>query len=166
MTTASPQAPATEARCLLPGCNLKLTDPKSVARGRSRRCWAKVQAAANTVDLSPWTPAQVEEARQAIEDGAVVPSNREGVFHIVSSDGSEVHRTHRDGCNCVNGLKTRPARPCYHRCAVAIVLATSAPVPRPALAAAPIAVPAPAAAPDDVWTALEAAGALDLVPAF
>jgi hypothetical protein len=166
MTTASPQAPAIETRKCLGGCGRTLRSAEAVARGYGSRCWAKVRKAARTADLSAWTPSQVEEAEQAIEDGAVVPSTREGVFHVVSVDGSEVHRTAEHGCNCTSGLKTRQPRPCWHRCAVAIVLATSAPAPRPVLAPAPIAVPAPAAAPDDVWTALEAAGALDLVPAF
>lgn len=123
-----------------------------------------VRRAEATADLSAWTESQVEDARQAVEDGAVVPSTREGVFHVVSADGTEVHRTHRDGCNCTNGLKTRQPRPCFHRCAVVIVLGTMAPAApvRPPLALPP--VPAPAA--PDVWAALEAAGALDLVPAF
>lgn len=119
---------ATEARCLRPGCNRKLTDPKSVATGYGPRCAAKIRAAAKAADLSAWTASQIEDARQAIEDGAVVPSSREGVFHVVSSDGEEVHRTAEHGCNCTNGLKTHQPRPCWHRCAVVIVLASQAPV--------------------------------------
>jgi hypothetical protein len=165
MTTASLQAPATETRnCLR--CGRELRSAEALARGYGEGCWRKVRKAAVQVDLSAWTESQADDARQAIEDGAVVPSTREGVFHVVSVDGSEVHRTAERGCNCTNGLKTRQPRPCWHRCAVAIVLATSVPAPRPALAAAPVVLPAPAAASDDVWTALEAAGALDLIPAF
>ena len=124
--------------------------------------------------------AEVADARQAIEDGAVVPSTREGVFHVVSSDGTEVHRTAEHGCNCTNGLQTRPPRPCWHRCAVAIMTASQAPAA--GLPTAPVALPcgtAPVAADvlsvltdklsaggdvlpvlTDVWTALEAMGAL------
>lgn len=116
-------ASTAEARCLRPGCGRKLTDPKSVALGLGPRCAAKVRVAAKTADLSQWTPAQITEAGQAIEDGAVVPSTREGVFHVVSTDGSEVHLVHRDGCNCTSGLKTHQPRPCWHRCAIAIVTA-------------------------------------------
>jgi hypothetical protein len=135
-------------RCLRPGCSGRLTSPESIARGYSKACAAKVRAAAKTADLSAWTESQIEDARQAIEDGAVVPSNREGVFHVVSSDGSEVHLTHRDGCNCIAGLKTLPPRPCWHRCAVTIVLASSAP---PAAKPAALA-PAPALVPmEDIW---------------
>jgi hypothetical protein len=121
-------APATETRCLR--CGRKI---KSGLYGG--KCAAKVRAAAKATDLSAWTPAQVEDARQAIEDGAVVPSNREGVFHVVSNDGSEVHLVHPHGCNCTSGLRTLPPRPCFHRCAVAIVLASQAPV---VLAGAPL----------------------------
>lgn len=115
-----------EARCLAPNCGRKLTSPESIARNYGSRCWAKVRKAPQSADLSPWTPSQIEEARQAIDDGAVVPSTRDGVFHVVSVDGTEVHLVHRHGCNCTAGLKTLPPRPCWHRCAAAIVTAASA----------------------------------------
>ena len=179
MTTASPQVPATETRnCLR--CGRKLRSAEAVARSYGAGCWAKVRKAERTADLSAWTPSQVEEARQAIEDGAVVPSTREGVFHVVSSDGTEVYRTHHNGCVCTNGLKTRQPRPCWHRCAVAIMTASQAPAA--GLPTAPVALPcgtAPVAADvlsvltdklsaggdilpvlTDVWTALESMGAL------
>jgi hypothetical protein len=160
--------PTTETRKCLGGCGRTLHSPATVARGYGSRCWAKIRKAAKQADLSAWTPAQIEDARQAIEDAAVIPSNREGVFHVVSSDGSEVHLVHRDGCNCTAGLKTHQPRPCWHRCAIAIVLATSAPATQTPPVPVAIPLPAPAAAPaaDDIWAALEAAGALDLVPAF
>jgi hypothetical protein len=137
-----------EARCLRPGCGRKLTSAESIARGYGSGCWRKVRQAAAAADLSAWTPGQAEEARQAIGDGAVVPSTRAGVCHVVSVDGSEVHLTHRDACNCTSGLKNRPPRPCWHRCAVAMVLA-SAPVPeapRPAATVTAITPPAAIAA--------------------
>jgi hypothetical protein len=159
-------SPATETRnCLR--CGRKLRSAEAVARGYGAGCWARVRSAERTADLSAWTESQIEDARQAIEDGAVVPSTRPGVFHVVSVDGTEVHRTHRNGCNCTNGLKTQQPRPCFHRCAVVIVLASQAPaVPvRAPLALLSVPVPAPAPA-GDVWAALAAVGALDLVPAF
>jgi hypothetical protein len=161
MTTT---AIATETRnCLR--CGRKLRSAEALARGYGRGCWSKVRQAEQGTDLAAWTASQAEDARQAIEDGAVVPSNREGVFHVVSTDGSEVHLVHPKACNCTNGLKTRPSRPCWHRCAVAIVLAAAAPATRPA-GTSPRNIPALPAPDDDVWAALEAAGALDLVPAF
>jgi hypothetical protein len=148
---ASTDTTAETRRCL--GCRRPIRSAEALATGYGAGCRAKIRKAAKTADLSAWTPAQVEDAQQAIEDGAVVPSTREGVFHVVSSDGTEVHLVARGGCNCTSGLKTRPTRPCYHRCAVAIVLATSAPAPRPALAPVPVAVPA--AAPRDIWAELD-----------
>lgn len=142
---------AAEGRCLAPNCGRKLTDPKSVALGYGPKCAAKVRAAAKTADLSAWTPAQVEQARELIEDGGVVPSSREGVFHTVSADGTETHLTHPAACNCTSGLKTHQPRPCYHRCAVVIVLATQAPA---APAPAPVTVPAPAPA-GDLWAEMD-----------
>ena len=147
---------AETARCL--DCRRPIRSAESLATGRGAGCRAKIRKAAKVADLSQWTESQVQDARQAIEDGAVVPSNREGVFHVVSSDGSEVHRTAEHGCNCQNGLKTRQPRPCWHRCAVAILLATSATAATLTSAPAPVALPA--AAPVDIWAELEALGAL------
>ena len=124
-------------RCL--GCGRKITSPESIAVMRGSGCRAKIRRAAKAADLSQWTESQIEDARQAIEDGAVVPTGRPGVFNVVSSDGTEVHLTHSDGCNCPNGLRTRPPRPCWHRAAVAIVLAadtTAAPARLPLVLAA------------------------------
>lgn len=152
-------------------CGRTLRSAAARARGLGEGCWRKVRQAERTADLSAWTASQVEEAEQAIADGAVVPSTREGVYHVVSSDGSEVYRTHRNGCTCQNGLKTRQPRPCWHRCAVAIVTASTtaaeaAPAPvRPAVIALP--APAPVTVPSDrIWAELAAVGALDEIPAF
>ena len=147
-------AAATETRNCL-GCGRTLRSAAAVARGYGSGCWAKIRKAQSAADLSAWTPSQVEDARQAIEDGAVVPSTREGVFHVVSLDGTEVHRTHRDGCNCTNDLKTHQPRPCWHRCSVAIVLASQAPAKPAAPAAGPALAPVPLTAPADIWTDIE-----------
>ncbi|HEY1819664.1 MAG TPA: hypothetical protein VGG83_07030 [Trebonia sp.] len=170
---------STETRKCLGGCGYTLRSAKAVARGYGARCWAKIRKAQRTADLSAWTPSQIAEAEQAIEDGAVVPSTREGVYHVVSTDGTDVHLVHRDGCNCENGLKTRQPRPCYHRCAIAIVTASA--TPSASLPSAPVALPGrPPVAADtlsvlaeelsaggdilpvltDVWTVLESMGAL------
>jgi hypothetical protein len=125
MTATTETAPA-DHRCL--SCGRKITSAESVAARRGSGCRAKIRKAAKQADLSAWTPGQVDDARELIEDGGIVPAGRPDVFWTVSSDGSEVHLTHRDGCNCPAGLKTRQGRPCYHRCAVEIVLASHAPV--------------------------------------
>jgi len=114
----------------------KITSAASIAAGRGAGCRAKIRRAAKAADLSAWTESQIEDARTAIADGAVVPAARPDVFHVVSSDGTEVHLTHPDGCNCANGLRTRPPRPCWHRCAVAVVMAAHAPAQTPTPAAA------------------------------
>jgi hypothetical protein len=116
-----------EVPCL--ACGHPVFSEASRARRIGSGCYRKLRAAFRTADLSQWTPAQVAETMQAVEDGAVVPSNREGVFHVVSTDGTEVHLVHRDGCNCTNGLQNKPPRPCWHRCAVTIITAA---VARPA----------------------------------
>jgi hypothetical protein len=152
--TAS-DTPAETRNCLRCGRKIK-------AGLYGAKCAAKIREAERTADLSAWTASQIAEAEQAIEDGAVVPSTREGVFHVVSVDGSEVHLVHRGACNCTAGLKTHHPRPCWHRCAVAIVLAASAPAPLRVRAAAPLALPAaPVAVPSrDIWAELEALGAI------
>ena len=134
------------------GCGRKITSPESIAAQRGKGCRAKIRRAARTADLSAWKPEQIEDAREAIEDGAVVPTSRPEVFQVVSIDGTEVHRVHRDGCNCISGLKTRQPRPCWHRCAVAIVLASQART-RPAAAPAPAPVPLPSST--DMWAEIE-----------
>jgi hypothetical protein len=128
-------------RCM--SCGRKITSAESIATGRGGGCRAKIRRAARKADLSAWSESQIEEARLAIEDGAVVPTARPNVFQVVSSDGAEVHLTHPDGCNCANGLRTRPPRPCWHRCAVAIVM--DAPV------LAPVALPVSA----DIWAEID-----------
>jgi hypothetical protein len=145
------------ARCL--DCRRPIRAAESLATGRGAGCRAKLRKAAKVADLSAWTPSQIEDARQALEDGAAVPSNRGGVFNVVSSDGTEVHLVARDGCNCVSGLKNRPPRPCWHRCVVAIVIASQAPAPAEVPALAPAALLA-APASVDIWTELEALGAI------
>lgn len=147
-------------KCL--ACGRMLRSAEAIARGYGSGCWSKIRKAQRNADLTPWTDGQVTEARQALADGAVVPSTREGVFLVVSSDGSEVYRATRHACNCANGLKTSQPRGCWHRCAVTIVSPAPAAPARTVLALP--AAPAPAV--PDVWERLGAMGALDLIPAF
>ena len=139
------------------GCRHLIRSAESLATGYGAGCRAKMRKAQRTADLSAWTPSQVEDARQAIEDVAVVPSNRAGVFHVVSSDGTEAYRTSRDGCTCQNGLKTHQTRPCWHRLAVVLVTGTSAPSLVTPTTRTPIALPAaPAPGSDsDLWASLD-----------
>ena len=139
------------ARCL--GCRRPIRSAESLATGYGSGCRAKVRKAARTADLSAWTPGQIEDARELIEDGGVVPTARPGVFRTVSRDGSAVHLTSARFCGCARGLK---GSPCYHGLAVTQVLAASAPAPRP--------VPPPvaaSAAPRDLLAELEAMQAFE-----
>jgi hypothetical protein len=149
-----------EAHLCLP-CRRPLKSADSITRGYGTGCWAKdPQGGAHRrpVGLDRLSGRGRTSGDRGRRGGA--EHTREGVFHVVSADGSEVHRTAEHGCNCTNGLKTRAPRPCWHRCAVAIVLATSVAAQPPATAPALVAFAAPAAPvltpPDDFWAALDA----------
>lgn len=101
-------------------CGRPLRSAASAARGYGRTCAAKVRAAATTVDLTDYKPAQIDSARELIEDGAIVQI-RPRVCRSVSSDGTELYLTAITGqCNCPAGLK---GRRCYHALAAALLLA-------------------------------------------
>lgn len=72
-------------------------------------------------DLDGFKPAQVERARELIEQGAILPTSRPGLYKAVSSDGSTFYLVHRCGCTCPAGQRGRYV--CYHRAAVAILSA-------------------------------------------
>lgn len=101
-------------------CGRVLTSLQSIARGYGRTCKARVRAAAEKIATADFKPFQIVKAREVISQRAVVPTSRPHVFQIASSDGSEIYRTARQGCTCPAGLKDRT---CYHRAAVAILLA-------------------------------------------
>jgi hypothetical protein len=105
-------------RCLR--CGRRLRSDRSIAAGYGADCRARIRAAAKLAALAAWTERQLEQARELIEDGGVVPTSRPGVFRTVSSDGEEFHLTHIEACNCPAGLKSKL---CYHRAAVTLVLA-------------------------------------------
>lgn len=75
------------------------------------------------VDLDIFKPEQVEKAREAVEQRAILPTSRPGLFTTVSSDGSTTYLTHAAACTCRAGQ--RGIR-CWHRAAVAILEAAPA----------------------------------------
>lgn len=77
-----------------------------------------------TADIGDFKPAQVERARELIEQGAILPTSRPGLFTAVSSDGTTTYLVHRASCTCPAGQRGRHA--CYHRAAVAILTAVPA----------------------------------------
>lgn len=98
-------------------CGRALRSAKSRAAGYGAKCATHIRRAA--VDLADYQAHQIASARELIEDGGIVPL-RSVVFLVVSTDGTEIHRTAPTGCNCKAGLKgTR----CYHQLAARLLLA-------------------------------------------
>ncbi|MEV4287380.1 helix-turn-helix domain-containing protein [Nonomuraea bangladeshensis] len=73
--------------------------------------------------LDDYKPHQIESARQAIEQRAILPSTRRpGMWTAVSSNGTTHYLVHANACTCAAGLK---GRRCWHRAAVAILTAAA-----------------------------------------
>ena len=69
-------------------------------------------------DLTEYKPAQVDKAREAIEQGAILATSRPGIYTAVSSDGTVTYLVHRAACSCPAGQKSRA---CYHRAGVSLL---------------------------------------------
>lgn len=112
----------TTAQCLR--CGRRLTALASVSRGFGRTCAARITAAAETADLTGFKPVQVEKAREAIEQKAVVPLSRPGLYAAVSSDGVTTYLVDaiEGSCSCKAAAN---GRRCYHL-ASALILDASA----------------------------------------
>ncbi|MEU6781533.1 helix-turn-helix domain-containing protein [Nonomuraea angiospora] len=76
-----------------------------------------------TADLDGFKPQQVDKARELIEQGAILPTSRQGLYTAVSGDGTTTYLVHRASCSCP---ASRHGRACYHRCAVALLEAAPA----------------------------------------
>jgi hypothetical protein len=74
-------------------------------------------------NLDDWKPAQIERAREAIEQRAILPTSRPGIYTMVSSNGSTTYLVHKANCTCP---ASRHGRSCYHRCTATILNATRA----------------------------------------
>ena len=102
--------------CLAPGCGLRLSCKASRARGYGWGCWRRIRAAAMAealaARLAAFTARQIEQARELIEDAAIIPAATLG--YTVSSDGTEIYLTAADICSCL------ASKECYHRAAVII----------------------------------------------
>ncbi|WP_433379108.1 hypothetical protein [Streptosporangium sp. CA-115845] len=108
-----------QAHCLR--CGRVLRSATSIAARYGRHCLSLIRAAAHHTDLTGYTPAQIERAVEAIEQGGIVPTSRPHLWTAVSSDGTTVYLVALQGCTCLAGIKQRR---CYHRAAVAILTAT------------------------------------------
>jgi hypothetical protein len=100
-------------------CGRRLFCAVSKARGYGWGCWARIRKAARKAmeALTAFTRRQVEQARELIEDAAIVPGDT-GLFYAVSSDGTEVYEVTVAACSCL------ASKECYHRAAVAILAAS------------------------------------------
>lgn len=109
-------------------CGRRLTAAASVSAGVGRTCRARIAAAAEAADLSAFHPWQVAKAREAVEERALVPTSRPGLFAAVSGDGSTVYLVDaiERSCTCKAAAH---GRQCYHLAAV-LILATAAPAAR------------------------------------
>lgn len=74
--------------------------------------------------LNDYKPTQVEKAREAIEQHAILPTKRPGLYTAVSSDGTTTYLVHASGCTCPAGQRGKYR--CYHRAAVNLIEAARA----------------------------------------
>jgi len=71
--------------------------------------------------LNDYKPTQVEKAREAIEQHAILPTKRPGIYTAVSSDGTTTYLVAAEMCTCPAAKHNRR---CYHRAAVTLLEAT------------------------------------------
>jgi hypothetical protein len=103
--------------CLRPGCGRRLYSAASRARGYGWGCWRKIRAARQLAALAEFTARQLEQARELIEDAAIIPAGVLGLFWSVSTDGSAFYRTTLEFCDCPAHVS------CYHQAALILVSA-------------------------------------------
>lgn len=102
-------------------CQRPLRSATSIALGIGPRC-AAIEAALAGLD-----DRQQDKAREAVEDGAVIATSREGIAMVVSEDGESVHLTSAAGhCSCLHGVRrtSATAKTCWHPGAVRLAAAT------------------------------------------
>lgn len=100
-------------------CGRTLRSAIACTRKYGARCWGIVRQAARALNdrLATFTARQVDQALELIEDAAVIPGAVVGLFHCVSTDGTEIYDTTVDSCPCPAG------KPCYHQAAVLLMTA-------------------------------------------
>ncbi len=98
--------------------NAKSRTERQIIRNR-RRGTEVLPAPKPLPDLAEFKASQLEDAAELITDGGIVPL-RSIIFRTVSTDGTELHLTTANACNCKAGL--RGIR-CYHTAAARILMA-------------------------------------------
>ena len=106
--------------CLRPGCGRRLYSAASRSRGYGSGCWRRIRAARKLAELAVFTAKQIEQARELIEDAALIPAAVAGYFLAVSTDGSETYLTSAEICSCLAN------RECYHMAAIVMVTGKAA----------------------------------------
>ncbi|MGH3192663.1 MAG: hypothetical protein ACRDPY_40195 [Streptosporangiaceae bacterium] len=89
-------------------CGRRLVCTISRKRGYGWGCWAKVVKARKLAALVNFTMKQVEDARQMLDDAAVIPTALATVFRTVSSDGLRVYLTTRSRWESAAPRRSRP----------------------------------------------------------
>lgn len=74
-------------------------------------------------DLDAFKPAQVDKARELVEQGGILRTSRPGLYTAVSSDGTVTYLVHASGCTCPAGQRGK--HQCYHRASAAILNAAA-----------------------------------------
>lgn len=105
-------------------CGRKLTDPRSIARGMGPVCARKARKAAEVIDLSAFRDAKSARTKavELVEQAAIVPASRTGLFLAVSSDGTNTYLIDATEGSCTCTGHARTGR-CYHLVAAAILTA-------------------------------------------
>ena len=113
----------TDAPPLCLRCGRALRSERARRAGYGPECWTAILAAHNQADLSTWSPGQVDAALELIRDGGIVliRDPHSFAFRSVASDGAAFYLTVTAACSCPAGQREIA---CYHRAAVAILLAS------------------------------------------
>lgn len=103
-------------------CGRKLTDPTSIAAGMGRICRSHTRKTAAVIDLGAFRDAKAAKnnAVELIEQAAIVPAGRPGLYLSPSSDGSNTYLidTLEGSCTCKGHVYSGH---CKHAVAAAIL---------------------------------------------
>src|SRR5579859_23857 len=92
------------AKCLHCGRTRRFRTAEAAANAKpyGRICGSRVRRLIALAEaVKGFAVAQVAKAKELIADGGLIPTNRAGVFHAVSSNGTDKYLTTAEGnCNC------------------------------------------------------------------
>lgn len=103
-------------------CGRILTDPTSIAAGLGPVCRRHVAKAAVVIDLTAFRDAKAakNKAVELIEQAAIVPAGRPGLYLAASSDGSNTYLVDTVEGSCTCKGYAHQGR-CYHQVAAALL---------------------------------------------